>query len=133
MAVYEPQEEDLDVDVVSVFEKIVKYCLQLEFEFSRTAQDLSIHRILSGLGHLIGMHPRRISLEVFSVRVQLGGDAVVEPELAGEIIYPILPGNTSGSPRRSWRVFLGRRTSGIPSLGCSLYDLIPAKQKILNG
>jgi len=29
-----------------------------------------------------------------------------DPEPAGGIIYPIRPGNASGSPRRNWRVLL---------------------------
>jgi len=32
----------------------------------------------------------------------LGGGPGSEPEVTGGIIYPIWPGNTSGSPRRSW-------------------------------
>ena len=36
----------------------------------------------------------------FSRQAQLGRDPGVDPELAGGIIYPIWPGNTSGSCRR---------------------------------
>lgn len=36
----------------------------------------------------------------------VGGDPGVDPELAGGIVNLIWPGNTSGSPRRSWKVLL---------------------------
>jgi len=42
-----------------------------------------------------------------------------DPEPARGIIYPVWPGNASGSPRRNWRVWLGRRKPGGPCLsGC---------------
>jgi len=41
-----------------------------------------------------------------------------DPEPAGGIIYLIRPGNASGSPRRSWRVLLGRMKPGGPCLAC---------------
>ena len=55
----------------------------------------------SRLGNLWGA-----SLWRFSGYNRLGGD----PELTGWIIYLIWPGNTFGSPRRSWNMFL---TGGV--------------------
>ncbi len=49
--------------------------------------------------------------------VQLVGDPRVDPEHAGEIIYLIWPGNTSGSPRRSWKTLLGSLLPPRPSPG----------------
>lgn len=44
---------------------------------------------------------------------KLGGDPRGVPELSGENIYLILPGNASESPRRSWKLLPWRRMYGI--------------------
>lgn len=64
-------------------------------------------RRMRSFRHLIGMLPGHLRL--------VGGDPGVDPELAGGIINLIWPGNTSGSPRRSWKVLLGRDSPGLPS------------------
>lgn len=48
----------------------------------------------------------------------------VHPELTGGIIYPMWPGNTSGSPRGSWKVLLGRSLTGIHCLARCQHNLI---------
>ena len=63
----------------------------------------------------------------YTGHVQLAGGLEVDPEHAGGIIHLIWPGNASGSPRRSWRVLLGRATSGIPCLACFPRDPAPDK------
>jgi len=40
------------------------------------------------------------------------GGPGVDLEHAGETIYLIWPGNTPGSPRRNWKVVLGRGMDG---------------------
>ncbi len=77
---------------------------------------------------LLGAFPWR-----FSGHVQLIGDPGVDPEHAGEIIYLIWPGNASGSPRRSWKMLLGRGASGLPCLVCCHCDPAPDKQKKMDG
>ena len=56
-----------------------------------------------------------------------------DPELTGGILYPIWPGNASGSPRRSWRGGLGREMSGFPSWTCCLCDPTSDKRKMMDG
>lgn len=52
------------------------------------------------VGHLIGMPPGRLSLELFWAR--LSGDCPgVGPGLTSGITYPGWPGSAPGSPRRS--------------------------------
>ena len=51
-----------------------------------------------------------ISLWEYCLNSQLGGDPWAKPEHTGGITYPIWPGKSSGSPRRSWRTWLGRKT-----------------------
>jgi len=50
-------------------------------------------------------------------------------------IYLILPGNASGSPKRSWRVLLGRRKPGGGACLASTPppDPTPDKQKKMDG
>ena len=55
-----------------------------------------------------------------------------EQELAG-VTYPIMPWNSSGSPRMSWNTWLGSGMSGIPNSPSWLHDPIWDKQKILEG
>jgi len=53
--------------------------------------------------------------------------------LRGGIIYLIWPGNASGSPKRNWRVLLGRWKSGGPCLARCHHDQAPDKQKKVDG
>lgn len=46
----------------------------------------------------------------FSRHNQLEGDPKMDQELTGGSINLILAGNNLGSPRRSWKALLGRRT-----------------------
>lgn len=46
----------------------------------------------------------------------LGGDSRVNWETTYEFIFLICPENASGSPRRKWKVWLGRRMLKSPSL-----------------
>lgn len=39
---------------------------------------------------------------------------ISDPEYVGGIMYPTWSSKASGSPRESWRRWLGRRTSGLP-------------------
>jgi len=50
--------------------------------------------------HLVRMPPGRLPLEVFQAHSR-------QNSLEG-LYTPIWPGNASGSPRRSWRVLLGK-------------------------
>lgn len=43
---------------------------------------------------------------------RLGGDSGVDPDLTGGIISHLGWENSSSSPRRSWKAFLGREMSG---------------------
>lgn len=74
-------------------------------------------------------YPMDASLWKFSGNVLLKGDPRSDPELAGEIMYLIRPGNTSGSPRRSWKELSGRRTLGMPCSVCWHRDPTQDKQK----
>uniref|UniRef100_A0A3Q1CIM7 Rap guanine nucleotide exchange factor (GEF) 6 n=1 Tax=Amphiprion ocellaris TaxID=80972 RepID=A0A3Q1CIM7_AMPOC len=58
---------------------------------------------LRWFGHLIRMPPGRLPLEVFQTRPP-GRRPQVDPELAGEMICLVWPGNASGSPK-SWTAF----------------------------
>lgn len=76
---------------------------------------------LSRFGHLVMMPPGRLPLQVFrasptgSTRILLEG-----------LHIPSGTGNPSESPRKSWEVLLGRRTSG-------LCDQTPDKRMIVDG
>ena len=43
----------------------------------------------------------------------MGGGPGVDPEYAGGLLYPFWLGNALESPRRSWRVLVGRGMSGF--------------------
>jgi len=76
---------------------------------------------LRWFGHLIRMPPSQAPpLGGFLGTSDWEENPGADSELAGGIIiYPIWPGNASGSPRRSWRALLERRTSGGgPCLAC---------------
>jgi len=49
------------------------------------------------------------------------------------IIYLVWPGNSSGSPRRNWRVWLGRRKPGGPCLASCHRDPAPDKRTRMDG
>ncbi len=51
--------------------------------------------------------------------VQLRGDPKAVPEDLRGIIHPIWPGYASGSPMKSWRMWLGRQRHGLL---CLAYD-----------
>ncbi len=69
----------------------------------------------------------------FSRRMQLAGNPGVYIEHSGEIIYLIWLGNASGSPRRSWKMLLGGRTSGLPCLACCHHNLASDKCQKMDG
>jgi len=48
-------------------------------------------------------------------------------------MYLVWPGNASGSPRRNWRVWLGRRKSGGPCLAGCHHDPAPDKRMKMDG
>lgn len=48
-----------------------------------------------------------------SRHIQLGGDPGVDPELDGGIMHPIWYGNASGSPRKTWKMFLVEGEGGL--------------------
>lgn len=62
----------------------------------------------SELVHLVRMYPGLLHLEVFWSSPT---GPKVDSGLAGGIKYPVRPGDTLGSTRRSWKVLLVRRTS----------------------
>ncbi len=78
------------------------------------------------------MPPGRLPLEVFRAR-PTGRRPGADPQHAGGITYLIWPGNTSGSPQRSWKELLGRRTSGLLCWACCHHDPAPDKQKKMDG
>lgn len=63
------------------------------------------------------------SLWRFFTNAQLGRDLGVNPEPAGEITYLAWPVDAFRSPRRNWKVRLGRRLPGIPCLGYCHHNL----------
>jgi len=79
---------------------------------------------LRWFGHLIRIPP---------FRGFLGGDPGEDPEPAGGIIYLVWPGNALGSPRRHWRVWLGRRKPGGPCLAGCPRDPASDKRKRMDG
>lgn len=81
-------------------------------------------------GQLIMMPPGFLLLEVFEA-CPTGRRPHGRP--GGGIIYPILPRNILGSPRRAFKVLQGRRISGIPSLAYCHPDLVLDKWKIMDG
>lgn len=58
----------------------------------------------------------------YSRHIRLEGDTEADPENAVGIIYPTYTENASGSPSRSWRTWLERRTSGM-CLGTSAVNV----------
>jgi len=86
-----------------------------------------------GVEPLLLLHVKRSQLWWFRHlirmirQVRLEGDPGADPEPAGQIIYLIWPGNASGSPRRSWKVLLGRRKSGGPCFAFCHWDPAPDK------
>jgi len=48
-------------------------------------------------------------------------------------MYLVWPGNASGSPRRNWRVWLGRRKPGGPCLAGCHRDPAPDKRTKMDG
>lgn len=81
-------------------------------------------------GHLIRMPLGCLPLEVVQA-CQNGRRPCYRPRAHWrDNIYPIWPGITLGSPRRGWKVLLGRGTCGIPSLA---YWMTPGKWKIMDG
>jgi len=105
-------------------------CGQEGAELEGEALDLQVHP--GSNPHLIRMAPGRLPLEI-SGHVQLGGDTGADPEPAGGIIYLIWLGNASGSPRRNWRAWLGRRKPGGPFLSGCHRDPAPDKQMRMDG
>jgi len=85
---------------------------------------------LRWFGHLIRMPPGRLP---FSGHIQLGGDPRADPAPAGGITYLVWPGNASGSPRRNWSVWLGRRKPGGPCLASCHCDPAPDKRTRMDG
>ncbi len=57
----------------------------------------------------------------------------VDPEHTGEITYLILLGKALGSPRRSWKMLLGRGKSGLPCLACCHCSPTPDKWQNMDG
>lgn len=70
-------------------------------------------RRMRSFRHLIGMLPGH-SVWRLSKHILLGGDPGVYPAPAAGIINLIWPGNTLGTPRRSWKVLLRRDSPGSP-------------------
>lgn len=56
----------------------------------------------------------------------------MHPAPAGEIRYPLEPGNDSGSPRRNWKALHWRKMSGIPGLSCCRCAQTSVKWKKMN-
>lgn len=51
------------------------------------------------------------------------GDPGADLEPAGGITYPVLPGSASGSPRNSWKIWLGRKDVLTTFLGRWMEEL----------
>jgi len=78
---------------------------------------------------MVMMPPGRLPLEVFRAHPSVKRPRAY-PGLAGGIICPFWPENASGSPRRSWRVLLGRDMSIFLSWTCCLRDPTSERMKI---
>ncbi len=55
------------------------------------------------------------------------------PGLDPEHARQIWPGNSLGSPRRGWKMLLGRGASGLPCLACCQHTPAPDKRKEMDG
>uniref|UniRef100_A0A8D0CP50 Lamin L3 n=1 Tax=Sander lucioperca TaxID=283035 RepID=A0A8D0CP50_SANLU len=56
-----------------------------------------------------------------------------DPGLGGGIISPTWPGNASGSPSRSWLMWIGKGKFGVPCWSCSPRDPTPDKRTKMDG
>lgn len=73
----------------------------------------------------------RLNLWMFCRHAKLGGDVGVNPEHAGEIVYPIRPGNALNSHSRDWNVWLGRRTLGLSCLAAASVTQLQMRRRQL--
>lgn len=58
----------------------------------------------------LGSQGRLLHFGNFLSMLYLGQDPKGDPETTGGIMYPPSPGNVVESPRKSWRVLLGRES-----------------------
>jgi len=89
-----------DFDEISVLPKVTGLTLIDKLRSLRRAA-ASLHWMsqLRWFVHLIPIPAGFLTLEVVQ-HIQLGAD----PQHTDKIIYPLWPGNTSGLPKRNWRI-----------------------------
>ncbi|XP_061892442.1 uncharacterized protein LOC133642332 [Entelurus aequoreus] len=79
---------------------------------------------------MVRMPPERLPKEVFRAR-PTGRRPRGRPRTRWEDY--VWPGNASGSPRKSWTKWMGRRKSRLPCLGCCPRDPTSDKRKKMDG
>ncbi|XP_061895857.1 uncharacterized protein LOC133645081 isoform X3 [Entelurus aequoreus] len=96
-----------------------------------TQEQISVRQKAEACGCVLCFQHRKARQQILKTHKGEGTQCWAPPPFA--LHTPGWPGNTSGSPGKSWTKWLGRGKSGFPCLGCCPRDPKSDKRKKMDG